>query len=266
MIPIKQLLTTGAKFCQKNASTILSIAAAGGVIATGYLGVKAGMDIAYDISDAGGPEDVAPKEKAKIILKDAAPSIAVGGLTIAAIISSRVIDIRRARAMAASYALLAESSEVYRRKVIEKLGEKKDNEVLGEIAEEEFKDVTDGKDIQAIQTLGGQYLFKDEVTKQYFRADVDFVRKMQNKVNKFYGQGENFVTISDWLGYLGLEEPIYPLGTLGWPASCGIEFDLPAVICPNGEPGYLVKYKYEPMTEEEGETYDMNHYISSTYE
>lgn len=262
MIPIKGIVSTVGKFCSKNSSTLLSIGACVGVIATGYFGVKAGMKMQEDLVnlqfDKIG-EDVTPKEKATVIVKDCATTVAVGGLTMAMIASSRIIDIRRAKAMAASYAILAEAHETMRRKAVEKIGEHKMDEVRGEIAKEEFEDCTG--EVQAVSTQGGNFLFKDQITKVYFRADADFVRKVQNKVNAFYAQGENFVTVSEWHSYLGLESPGEPVSELGWPASCGIKFDLASCIAPNGEPAYYIMYEVPPMTQEEGEAYDANHYI-----
>ena len=170
------------------------------------------------------------------------------------------------KALATSYAILAESADIYRRKVVERIGEHKEDEVRGAIAQDEFAKDADRNDIQVVNTQGGSYLFKDQITKQYFRADADFVRKMQNRVNEFYKQGENFVTVSEWYSYLGLESPGDPVGMLGWPASCGIKFELNSCICPGGEPGYYIMYDVMPMTEDEAENYDRNHYVSDTYD
>lgn len=260
---VRNLVKTVATFCSKNASTLLTVGACAGVAATGYFAFRSGVKTISDLQDmeierAGG--DITPKDKAMVIVKDCAVPAAVGGLTMAMIISSRIIDIRRAKAMAASYAILAEAHETMRRKAIETIGEHKMDEVRGKIAEEEFKDC-DGE-VQAQNTQGGNFLFKDELTKVYLRADADYIRKQQNKVNAFYTQGENFVTVGEWYSYIGLESPGEPIAELGWPASCGIKFDLASCICPNGEPGYYIIYEVPPMTQEEGEIYDNNHYIS----
>ena len=267
MLPLKDICKVVGTFTKKNAPTILSVLAGFGVVGTGYLAFKAGEDTAYDIADVYEQtgEDPDKKTKAKIIVKRCVPAAGVGVVTIAMIASSNIISIKRAKAMAASYAILAESADIYRRKVIERVGEHKHDEILGDVASEEMmKDANN--DIQIINTQGGSYLFKDSITKQYFRSDADFVRKMQNRVNDFYKQGENFVTVSEWYGYLGLESPGEPVAGLGWPASCGIKFELASCICPSGEPGYYIQYDVMPMTEDEADIYDSNHYVSTTYD
>lgn len=261
MIPIKHLIKQGGKWASKHSTEILTVVSSVGVVATGYFGVRAGMKLANDIQPLA--EDRTKKEIAVTVLKDTWPVITSGGLTIAAIISSGIISKRKYKALATSYAILSEASETYRRKVVEQLGEKKHDEIMGDAAKKEFEDFND--DIQVADTPGGGYLFKDGLTKQYIRSSVDYIRKMQNKVNGFYTQGEDFVEVSTWLAYLGVEAPCEAFGKLGFPAASGIDFDLDSTIAPNGEPAYYIRYNIEPMTEEDASLYDMNHQIERSY-
>lgn len=261
MIPIKQLIKQGGKWASKHSTEILTVVSSVGVCATGYFGVRAGMKLANDIQPE--VEDHTKKEIAVTVLKDTWPVLTSGGLTIAAIISSGIISKRKYKALATSYAILSEASETYRRKVVEQIGEKKHDEIMGEAAKKEFEDFND--DIQVTETPGGSYLFKDELTKQYFRSSVNYIRKMQNKVNSFYTQGEDFVESSTWISYLGLESPCESYGKLGFPAASGIDFDLDSTIAPNGEPAYFIRYNAYPMDEKEAALYDMNHQIERSY-
>jgi hypothetical protein len=263
MIPIKQLIKQGGKWASKHSTEILTVVSSVGVVATGYFGVRAGMKLANDIQPE--VEDRTKKEIAVTVLKDTWPVLTSGGLTMAAIISSGVISKRKYRALATSYAILAEASETYKHKVIEQLGEKKHDEIMGEASKKEFEDYKEGDEVQAVGTDGGVYLCKDGITKQYFRSSADYIRKTQDKVNKFYLQGENFVTVGTWYSYLGLECPSSVVSELGFPATSGIDFELVSTICPNGEPGYYIQYNVDPMTEDEAELYDMNHSVESVY-
>lgn len=264
MVPIKQILSGVAKWSSKNSNTLLTVFTSVGVVVTGVTAYKAGYDTGYDISlREGEGEDLTKKDKAKMIAKSAVVPVLTGGLTMAGAIDNNISHVKKERQMARSYALLAESAESFRRNVRENLGEHKFDKVLGEQAKKEFAEVTE-EDFQAINTDGGGYLFKDGVTKQYFRSSADYVRKMQNKVNSFYAQGENFVTVGEWCSFLGIEPPCDSVSSLGWP-SCGVQFDLASTICPNGEPGYYICYDIEPMTEDEGEVYDNNHFLERSY-
>jgi hypothetical protein len=267
---IKNLVKTVTTFCSKNASTILTVGACAGVVATGYFAFKSGVKTVMDLQDiefekAG--EDITPKEKAMIIVKDCAVLAAVGGLTMAMIISSRIIDIRRAKAMAASYAILAESADTFRRKVSEHIGDKEMEKVNCEIAKEEIDNV-DVKKIQAINRGHGNYFCLDQITKQPFMASSDYILGRKRDLDMRAGQGEDYISVSEWCSYLDIEQPIDTVGDLVWPACMGIPLELyedhlPSITMKNGEPGYYLKYTVSPMTVEEADIYNANHSIDS---
>lgn len=254
------------RFAKRNSETILMVVGVIGTGATAYYGIKDGMQIGYELAEAiSKDEEITTKEKAKIVLKNSKRTLAASGITWAAIISSGVISIKKQKAMARTYAIMSEIGHTYRQKVIDTMGEQKDNIVLGKIAEEEFaKDDLDK--VQIIETGHGSVLFKDNFTKQYIRSSVDYIRKMQNKVNEFYKFGEDKVTFGEWCDYAGFEYPAEKIAEFCFPAASGVQFELPACTCPNGEPGFLIFYDVEPMTREEADIYDTNHYVASTYD
>lgn len=271
MLPIKDMIKIGVKFCEKNAPTILTVAACVGVGATGYLSFKAGEQAAYDIADElialdDDEATIDTKTKAKIIVKNAAPAVAVGGVTMAAIISSNVINIRRMKALATSYAILAESADIYRRKVVERIGEHKEDEVRGAIAKERF-DKFDGEDFkaQAVDTGHGIYWCIDEATKQPFLSSSEWILSQKSRADRYVVEGEDFISLGEWCSMLGIKEPMSPLCDLGWPASVGVPLVVPIPTCTqnNGEPGYDLQYTMEPMSREDADIYNANHYISS---
>lgn len=266
MVPLKVIFKTGVTFCRKNASTILSGLALAGVVYGEYLAYKAGENVAYDLAEEYETNgDFDKKTKAKIVVKRVAPVAAVGGLTMAAIISSHIIDIRKMKAMAASYALLAESAEVYRHKVIERIGEHKHDEVLGDIAKDRFEGLSDEQKSLAIDTGHGVYLCLDDVTKQTFLSSAEWILAQKSRADRYVVEGEDFISIGEWCSMLGIKEPISPLCNMGWPASVGIPLVVPIPSCTqnNGEPGYDLQYEMEPMTREDADIWNANHYISS---
>lgn len=267
MLPLKDICKVVGTFTKKNAPTILSIAAGLGVIGTGYLAFKAGEDAAYDIAESYEQtgEDPDKKAKAKIIVKRCAPAVGAGVVTIAMIASSNIISIRRAKAMAASYAILAESADIYRRKVIERVGPHKEDEVRSSIAQERFDGLSDEQKSLAVDTGHGTYLCLDDATKQTFLASAEWILAQKSRADRYVVEGEDFITIGEWCSLLGIKEPMVPLCDLGWPASVGIPLVVPIPTCQqnNGEPGYHLQYEMEPMTREEADIWNANHYISS---
>lgn len=269
MIPIKGIVGTVGKFCSKNSSTLLSIGACLGVVATGYFGVKAGMQLQDDLLElkVSRMGEETPKEKATVIVKDCVTTVAVGGLTMAMIVSSNIISIRRAKAMAASYAILSESAEVFRRKCIEEMGHNRTDKVYGELAQEELdKHDFEHIDRDAVPRAGtGQFWVVDSLTKQEMLADCSHVWKIKSQLDRRVIEGDDYITVNEWLYYLGFAEAGEPIDKFVWPASMGIpvvdecDKNLPTGHTRNGEPAYVIEYYYPPMTEEEADIYNANH-------
>lgn len=266
MIPIKEGLSIVGKFCKKNAPTILSIAAGLGLAATEIISIRAGIRMAGDITDVQFEhlgEDVPKKEMAKIIVKNAAAPTAVAGVTLAMIISSNIISIRRAKAMAASYALLSESAEVFRRKCVEQIGDQKLDKVHAEIAKDEYdRTKVDEQDRAQAKNLGnGTYWCLDNLTKQSFLADANYILSRKAELDRRCLQGEDYISVGEWCYYLGIDEPGEPFNRFVWPASMGVPLvtPLPCITSNSGEPAYHLQYHTPPMTEEEADIYNMNH-------
>lgn len=267
MLPLRQLGKGAFIFVKRNSSTILSVLALAGVGAVGYFGYKAGENVAYDLAEEYERNgDFDKKTKAKIIVKNMAPVAAAGAVTWACIISSHVINIRKMKAMAASYAMLAESASVYRRKVIERIGEHKNDEIEGDIGQEEF-DKDKDKEIVAVQTFGGGYLCKDGITGQYFRSDANSILKILDNLNAGYICSGERVSVNEYCAAFGLEPPCDCAGDLEWPSAMRVRPELRSVMCPNGEPGYYLWYSSDaqPMTPEMCDIYDTNHYSDVSY-
>jgi hypothetical protein len=267
---IKGFLKTAGKFAKDNSGIILAVVAGVGVAATEYFSIRAGMDLRDDLEELAYSkegEDITPKEKAMVIVKDCALPTATVVLTWACIASSKIIDIRKAKAMAASYALLAESSDHFRRRVAEHIGDKEMEKVNCEIAKEEIDNV-DVKKVQAINRGHGNYFCLDQITKQPFMASSDYILGRKRDLDMRAGQGEDYISVSEWCSYLDIEQPIDSVGELVWPASMGVPLELyedhlPSITMENGEPGYYLKYTVSPMTVEEADIYNANHYIDS---
>lgn len=273
MVPIKQGLKTLGKFVESNAGTILAIAAGIGVAATEVTSIRAGMCLEQDLVDLRFEnlgEELDKKEKVKVVIKDCAVPTAIAVATIVCLAGSKVIDIRKAKTMAASYAILSESAETFRRKCIEEVGAHREDKIRNAISQEKFNEEYD-KHKDEIIALGngeGTYLFRDGITGQFFRDTPEGFSRKISKLNKYYIGGEDFVTVSEYASALGLEEPCSFIREAVWPSAMTIEPELDTVMAPTGEPAYDVYFppEREPMYIELAENYNRNHYVSSTYD
>lgn len=237
---LKAGVKTAAKWASKHSPEILTAAAALGVVATGYFAYRGGIKVGLEEAE----EELTTKEKAKIIVKEMWPAVGMGGLTIAAIISSNIISIKRQKALASAYAITSEAYQTYKRHVIEKLGEKKEDELRGEIAESDVK--ADPPNDEVIFNTGrGNTLFKDRISGRYFRSDIDFVRRQQVTVNQWLMAGEDWVSVNDWYSLIGLEN-LEDLDDLGWNVEEGVHFDFNACLTPDNEPAIVIDYDISP--------------------
>lgn len=251
---VKAVAKATPKFCAKNSTTLLMIGASVGVAGTGYLafssGVKTGRALqAAETLYSDEPVELTRKEKAKIAWTASKGTIigaaTVGALTIAQIVSSGIIDIRRQKALSTALALSTEAARTYKDKVIETLGEKKEAEIHSNIAqEEEDKDPIGDKYI--IDTGHGNVLYKDGITKRYFRSDPEWIRKAQEEANNWYLAGEDFISINEWYSLLNIEE-CEDLDDLGWNVDEAIKFDVDWIcVGDDHEPCGVIRYHIEP--------------------
>lgn len=242
---LRMALMVVKDFAIKHSAEILSGAACVGVAVTGYLAFKAGFDTSADLAEM--PEDISGKEKAKVVIKNSWEAAAVGGLTWGTIIASGIIAFKRNKALAAvttAYMTTSEMFNTYRRHAIERLGEKKEGEMRGEIAEELVTHDPPSETV-IFNTGRGNYLFKDRISGRYFRSDIDYIRKQEVVINQWLAAGEDWVSLNDWYGLIGLES-LEDLEDLGWNVEEGVHFEWDSCISPDNEPCMVINYDISP--------------------
>lgn len=125
------------KTIQKYIPVVLSILGSGGVIATGYLSAKAGINVKEIALD----ETKTKEQKKKEILKEIIPVGLVSGATIGCIFSSNLLSNKNSNQikteMAAGYVLLQNGYNEYRKQIDKETNER----VLKKISEEKVKTV-----------------------------------------------------------------------------------------------------------------------------
>lgn len=225
-----------------HSAEIISGVAVIGVALTGYLAFKAGYDTCAELSEM--PEDISGKDKAKVVIKNSWGAITTGVLTEAMIISSGVIAYRRNKALGtvtSAYVALSEMSDTYRRHALEHMGEKKEGEMRGEIAEEQMQKYwPGGKDL--IENTGhGNHIFMDGLTKKFFLSDLDYIRQQQVRLNNWFDSGEDEVDFTQWCAALDVDCN-EDLAIFVWTAEQRIDFELETCLAPNGEPAYYLDY------------------------
>ena len=200
---IKAITKGVEKFVKTNAPQIL--AGLGIACGLGAVGMTAkGTIKAVRIVDELKKENPEPtkKEIVKAVYKEYLPA---AGLTIAGIgcvVGSVHISARRIATLGLAYAMSDKSLKEYQEKAKEMLGEKKEEELRGKIAQDYIdKNPPEERLIQNAE--GGAVLCLDKLTGQYFYSDADTINRVINELNRLLNS-DYHVSFNDYFIELGL--------------------------------------------------------------
>lgn len=186
---------------KRNASTILTVTGAVGVVSTTVLGISATPRALQLIQEAKEGKDE-QLTKFEVVLAAApayVPTVLSGLGTIACIVGANVLNKRNQAALVSAYALLDASYKDYRNKVIDIHGEEGDKTIRAEIAKDKAKEqgVPDEED--------GKILFYDEYSKRFFRATNESVLRAKYEINKEVNTNF-YATVNEFYDIVGLPQ------------------------------------------------------------
>lgn len=243
---------TTEKFIIDNSPAILTGVGVVGSISTAVLAAKGGISSGRKIEDIEteryhdkdaslGP--LTTKEKLSWTWKNYLPAVGVGTLTITSIIMAQRINMKRAAALAAAYAISENKFKEYKGKVAETLGLKKEEALQAEIAQ---KDVNDKPPVSSqIIMAGGDVLFKDGQSGRYFRSTMEKVKQAQNDTN-YEILHNNHCSLTDFYDRIGLSATSYS-EEVGWNSDHLMELTFSAVITADTqEPCLVMDYHVSP--------------------
>jgi hypothetical protein len=176
----------------ENKSVLLTAVGVVGTVTTGVLSFRAGFKASEIIDEeaqaffAEHPDhdevDFDFQTKLRLAWTYLIPPVGVGAFTIAAIIFANRVDAQKAAALAAAYGVSERTLQEYREKVLEKLGEKKEQAIRDEIAQDRVnRDPVENK--QVIIAGSGEVLCYDNISGRYFQSSVEEIKTAENKVN-----------------------------------------------------------------------------------
>lgn len=241
------------RFMVKHSPAILSIAASVGVVGTAVSASKATLKANEVVQEMRYTSDERPtkKDEFKATFKFYVPTAVIAALTITCIVGSNKISNKRLEALAVAYTLSESKRREYQQKMVEKLGEKKEEKIRKEI----LQDKVDGHpvevdDMNVILTGNGNHLCYDSWSGRYFRSSWEAVRHAENQINAQL-LDEMAVSINDFYYCLGI--PSVKSGDrLGWCTGTCRSVDMVkeksmAMMAPNNEPCIVIDFEVEPM-------------------
>ena len=131
----------------------------------------------------------------------------------------------------------------YQSKVVEKIGEKKEQEVRDDIDRDRISR-NPVNNSQVIVTGRGDTLCYDKLSGRYFRSDIEKLRRLENQINKNI-ISYMFVSLNEVYEDMGLEGIELGEGQ-GWDVDHPLEFRFSAQLADNNDPCIVVGYATEP--------------------
>lgn len=248
---LTELLQRAEKFAVDNSPTILTTIGVTGTLTTAYLTGKASFKATRLIQEEqfrlnlhNKSHELEPREKAQLVWKVYLLPVGTGAFTIAAIVCANRIGNRRAAAMAAAYTISEKAFSEYKEKVIEKLGEKKEQTYRDEIAQDRVDRDPVGK-TQVVITGGGEVLCYDVYTGRYFLSSMETLKKAMNDVN-LQIINHNYATLNDFYVALGLANT--KIGEeVGWSLERPLEIEYSTTMSDDDRPCIAVDYIVVPI-------------------
>lgn len=193
---------------------------------------------------------LSPKEIVKTCWKCYIPTAITGTVSVICLIGASSVNMRQKAALATAYALSESALREYRGKVLETVGDKKEQAIRDAVVKEKVQK-TPINSSEVIPTAKGDTLCLDYVSGRYFRSDIDTIRRAIDKLNRRL-MDEMYVSLNDFYYEIGL--PPSGLGdTLGWNIDQGrIDPMFSTQLAEDGTPclvvGYLVAPRYDFAT------------------
>lgn len=199
----KALIKAAEHFVRANSPAILTGLGVAGTVTTGYLAHQAGYKTGQ--KDARDDGQMDPwKLRVKFNWKTYIPPIATGAVTIGCIVFATRIGNRRTAAMTAAYSLSEKAFSEYKEKVAEKIGEKKEQGIRDEIAQEKVGGNAPAREMVILGT--GNHLCCELRTGRYFLSDMESLRRAQNEVNDRLIK-HRYVTLAEFYRLLNVYIP-----------------------------------------------------------
>lgn len=189
-------------------------------------------------------EKLTPLETVEAAWKCYIPAAITGVLSTACIVGASSVNLRRNAALATAYTLSETALREYQDKVVETIGEKKEETIRNSVNQGKL-DKNPVENNEVFITEKGRTLFYDPISGRYFKSDIETVRKAVNEVNRLM-VGEGYICLNELYEALGLD-PIRVGDDIGWRVDKSlIDLKLGSQIATDGTPCIVLDYFVAP--------------------
>lgn len=190
------------------------------------------------------PEKISNVDIFKLTWKCYIPAAVTGVVSTACLIGASSVNIKRNAALATAYALSETALKEYQEKVVETIGEKKEQAVRDSIAKDKIEH-NPVSSREVIITEKGNTLCYDVISGRYFKSDIDALKKVENELNRQM-MSDMYISVNDFYYEIGLS-PTKQGDELGWNIDRGfISLSFSSQLAEDGTPCLVVDYKLAP--------------------
>lgn len=237
------------KLAIDHSPTILTSVGVAGAITTAYLAGKASFEASDIINLRENLEQSSAQndkelfvERFKLVWKLYIPAATTGLATVVCIIGANHIGGRRAAGLAAGMTIVERSFDEYKAKVVEKLGERKEQAARDEILSDRVRE-TNIEDVKIYGAFEGEICY-DKFSDRYFRSTVEGIRSAENSLN-FTLLHDGYASLDEFYQVLGLPSPAYA-HSLGWNSDRLLTIHTGAQMMLDNKPVITMEFKNDP--------------------
>lgn len=200
----------------KHSPAILTGIGIAGMVTTTVLAIKAtpkAMMLIEKRKNELNVDKLQPVEVVKACWKPYLPTVITGAASLACIVGASSVSSKRNAAVMAAYEMSRTAMSEYKDKVVQTIGEKKEQSIRDEIAKDKVA-ANQPIEQQVILTEAGNTLCYDSISGRYFKSDINKLRKIENELSKRL-RSEMYISLNEFYYEVGL--PQIKIGDeLGW--------------------------------------------------
>lgn len=257
---LASLIKTAKVVVNKRSPEILMGVGIAGMITTTFLAVQATPKAMALIEEEKlrryketEDDTISKVDIVKVAWRLYVPSVVTGVVSITCLAGANSVNTRRTAALAAAYQISETALTEYREKVVETIGEKKEQVVRDKVAKDRIEKNPVTKS-EVIITNDGSTLCFDPISGRYFKSTIEKIKKVENNLNKrMLHDITGYVSLNEFYSELNLD--CTAIGDdLGWNVDKLIDMSFSSQINDNGEPSIVLDYNVAPK-------YDYSRYL-----
>jgi hypothetical protein len=187
--------------------------------------------------------DLTNKAKVKLVWPMYLPAVGTGLITITSIVFAHRIDAKKIAALTVASGISERAFQEYKAKVVEKLGERQNQKIRDEIAQDQVT-ARPPRHGEVIIAGAGEVLCLDQITGRYFYSTVEEIKKAENKLNHDILNYDG-ASLAEFHDMIGLDSTSYT-SMVGWNTDNLVEVELSSTLTKDEKPCLVVGFNYPP--------------------